>query len=31
MRMLALVLNHATEDDDSPKEEVCVRIQDVIR
>jgi hypothetical protein len=30
MRLLALVLNHAAEDDSS-KEEACVRIQDVIR
>lgn len=31
MRLLALVLNHAAEDGDGPKEELCVRIQDVIR
>jgi hypothetical protein len=31
MRLLALVLNHVTEDGDSPKEEVCVRMQDVVR
>jgi hypothetical protein len=31
MRLLALVLNHATEDDDSPKEELLVRVHDVIR
>jgi hypothetical protein len=31
MRLLALVLNHAAEAVDSPKEELSVRMQDVIR
>jgi hypothetical protein len=33
MRLLALVLNRAAEDgdDDNPKEELSIRMQDVIR
>jgi hypothetical protein len=31
MRLLALVLNHAAEDDDNPKEELSIRMQDIIR
>lgn len=31
MRLLALVLNCAADEDDKPKEELCVRMQDVVR
>ena len=31
MRLLALILNHAANEEDGSKEELCVRMQDVIR